>query len=123
MLASLMVEATETDTVVLPVAAEVRAVADMVVLEIAARGARRCCAAPAIADEDRIGGEIVGVLRWIPRLDEVLEQGEETDPIRDAAGGDGKHPSRDARGGEMVCVREPAPRILLVPRDRLCLPA
>ena len=68
MLAPLMVEATETDPVVLPIAAEVRPVVDMVVLEISARGARRRGAAPAVADEDRIGGEIVGPLRVIPRL-------------------------------------------------------
>src|SRR5437773_9826398 len=99
-LASLMAEATETDTVVLAIGGDVRPVADMVILEIAARGACRRGAAPAVADEDGIGGEIAGVLRRVPRLDEVLEQGEEADPVRDAAVGDGKHPSGEAGGGE-----------------------
>src|SRR5436309_1961935 len=109
-LTPLMVEATETDTVVLAIAAEVRPVADMVVLEIAARRARRRGAPPAVADEDRVGGEIVGALRWIPGLDEVFEEGEEADPIRDAAGGDGKHPGCEARGGGTAPGREAALR-------------
>src|SRR5437867_13098844 len=117
-----MVEATQADTVVLPIAAEARPVVDMVVLEIAARGARRRGATPAIADEDRIGGEFVGMLRRIPRLHEVLEQGEKADPIRDAAGGDGKHPGGEARGGEPASGREAALRILFIPRDRLRFP-
>jgi hypothetical protein len=107
----------------------VRSVMDVVVLEIAARGARRRRAAPAVAGEDRISGEIFPTLRRIPRLDKVLEQGEEADPIRHAPGADGKHPGGETRGGEMALERElalgpdvsarraAAPRTLFVPCD------
>src|SRR5437773_2179649 len=84
-------------------------------LEVAAGGAAGGRAAPAVAYEDRIVGDVVGVLVRVPGGDEVLDEREEPDPRRDPAAADGKRPSGKERRGRRVG------RPVGVPRYRLDL--
>ena len=115
MLATLMVKTAQTDAIPLLVASAARAIEDVVDLEIAARGTPGRHAAPAVAHQDRIVGDVVGAVVRVPGGDEVLDEREEPDPRRDPAAADGKRPSGKKRGGRRIA------RPVGVPRDRLDL--
>src|SRR5438093_9850240 len=61
-----MVKTAQTDAIPLLVASAARAIEDVVDLEIAARGTPGRRAAPAVAHQDRIVGDVVGALVRVP---------------------------------------------------------
>src|SRR5436190_13159505 len=99
-LAALVMEPAQADKVGRAVVATPRAVAQVVALEIAARGAAGRHAAPAVTHVDFVARAPRHPIFVVPRVYEILDERQQPDPGRHAAAADGKHPGCEpGRGG------------------------